>query len=805
MSVPAILQNKPLRRPTNMNIQSEILYPIQFNQHSTRFVFDNKGVLDSNSRINLAVSINKTPQQDSAAVAVPALVGTDIGVASCDFVELEIKAKEISDGVASVAGSNAGGTTVVFLKTVLAPVITDGLKVGDILSNSTITDGTNASTITIIDTSDATNTTITVAPALGSQVNATNVIKFYSRTQYVVDALGGDLPSSVKDYYKGFMVKLGLQVPSDHGAVAPPTEANMVQGRITGYTSTDEAGGNILTVGELFSCADGTTALTTAQRKLTLNGRIAAAKQGCIYNPYSIVLGAAMAKTDGHWNGYDCVASTNVSPTAQGVIVHRYYAVGATALTDAPKHYIKVLKPVARVAYLSTDANNFKLGWVQSPATGGPTSVVMRLFGQQIKGMMPISTGVSSLIKRAVLTIGGREVSSLDSVGHFNTITNLLNSTEYRQKVLRPLEGVNDGMTFRSSQTEEQGFIGLIDGNATDTATISIPASLEIGGSLATTPRFSIPLSNLIPMMRGVKLPLFAINQEVSLLIEWAEDKDGHRICSQQPAGHTYEKTTIHEEECFMMCDYLYFEEEMGMIMDEIEQNDWSLPYEDVITIDAQLSAIARPLPATPHNFTKTETNTLLYLGGKSVRSIIIQKQSNNFTALNIGNNRLEGVYNSRGFQRPETYNLMIDNKPFYDNDLTLNGLHYQEFSRCFDTHLQIPNARYSMADMVDGNFDYIRGGDSGYITNKKFLGLERGVGIEQSRALTGNQNYFGINLGNQAGMGVKMSNLPVIFRHITERKATNDEYSDPITYKFYATIKRGMGIRRGGMVMVSD
>ena len=53
--------------------------------------------------------------------------------------------------------------------------------------------------------------------------------------------------------------------------------------------------------------------------------------------------------------------------------------------------------------------------------------------------------------------------------------------------------------------------------------------------------------------------------------------------------------------------------------------------------------------------------------------------------------------------------------------------------------------------------------------------------------------------------MGVKMSNLPVIFRHITERKATNDEYSDPITYKFYATIKRGMGIRRGGMVMVSD
>ena len=805
MSVPAILQNKPLRRPTNMNIQSEILYPIQFNQHSTRFVFDNKGVLDSNSRINLAVSINKTAQQDSAVVDVPVLVADAIGVASCDFVELEINALRIGADIVSVAGSNAGGTTVNFLKTALAPVITDGLKVGDFLVNYAISNGTQASTITEINTSDATNTVITVAPALGAAVATAAAIRFYSRTKYVVDALGSDDPSSVKDYYKGLMVKLGLATPNQTGATTAPAAAEMVQGRITGYTSSGEAGGNILTVGELFKCADGTTALDDALKKLGNIGLNAEQKQGCIYNPYSIVLGAAMAKTDGHWNGYDCVASTNVLPTAQGVIVHRYYADGATALTDAPKYHIKVLKPVARVAYLSTDANNFKLGWVQSPGTGGATSVVMRLFAQQIKGMMPISTGVSSLIKRAVLTIGGREVSSLDSVGHFNTITNLLNSTEYRQKVLRPLEGVNDGMTFRSSQDEEQGFIGLIDGNATDTATISIPASLELGGTLATTPRFSIPLSNLIPMMRGVKLPLFAINQEVSLLIEWAEDKDGHRICSQQPSGHTYEKTTIHEEECFMMCDYLYFEEEMGMIMNEIEQNDWSLPYEDVITIDAQLSAIADPGGTTPHNFTKTETNTLLYLGGKSVRSIIIQKQSDNATALNIGNNRLEGVYNSRGFQRPETYNLMIDNKPFYDNDLTLNGLHYQELSRCFDTHLQVPNARYSMADMVDGNFDYIRGGDSGYITNKKFLGLERGVGIEQSRALTGNQNYFGINLGNQAGMGVKMSNLPVIFRHITERKATNDEYNDPITYKFYATIKRGMGIRRGGMVMVSD
>ena len=109
------------------------------------------------------------------------------------------------------------------------------------------------------------------------------------------------------------------------------------------------------------------------------------------------------------------------------------------------------------------------------------------------------------------------------------------------------------------------------------------------------------------------------------------------------------------------------------------------------------------------------------------------------------------------------------------------------------------------MADMVDSDFDFDRDTADGYITDKRFGGVETGINIPQSRALTGNQNYFGINLGNAAGMGVKISNLPLIFRHALERKSTNEEYSDAIQYKFYATVKRGMAVRQGGMVMVSD
>ena len=87
-----ILDNRPLSHPTDMNIQSEILHPIQFNQKSTKFVFDNKGVLDSNSRLNLAItraeqtSINVTGS--GAAAVLGTIATTNISVASMDSQEL---------------------------------------------------------------------------------------------------------------------------------------------------------------------------------------------------------------------------------------------------------------------------------------------------------------------------------------------------------------------------------------------------------------------------------------------------------------------------------------------------------------------------------------------------------------------------------------------------------------------------------------------------------------------------------------------------------------------------------------------
>mgnify|MGYP003639188460 FL=1 len=803
MSVPSILQNKPLRRPVDMNIQSEILYPIQFNQHSTRFVFDNKGILDSNSRINLAVSVNKLEEittapensgTDAATVVLPTTV--DAGLFKGQQVELT------SGNITATGGTT---TTAIFSSLTIVAVLVAGVKVGDQIQNTVAGRLNEVAMITAISVE---TDTITFEPIFANAVANTNTLKIYSSTVFEVETDAGATLSEVEDYYVNMYMRIG----AGEGDGTTGAAGGITRGFITKYdTSTTP---NQITIGPRmagefaypYRLATQTDTLWVDDNKMKLLlNTTGDNKLLCIYNPLTIVLPAGLDEEEGYYNGWNLTAVGNITPDDKKTTVIKYYQTNAEALADTGNGF-KMIDPPARTCFISKTFNAPNGGYSLIAGTGGVTAITLHKHEVFASSMFPISTGVASLIKRAVLTVGGREVSSLDSVGHFNTITNMLNSTEYREKILFHLQGVNDGMVFGKDTEGLDGFIKLAQGKAIDTVLTTMPDALKLGGTLLTTPRFSLPLSDLIPMLRGVKLPLFAINQEVSLLIEWAEDINGHRIVQETEAGSTYEKTTIHESECYLMTDYLYYEAEMDAVLNEINGNDWTLPYEDVITIDAQLPALAQqPVGNTPLNYTKTETDTLLYLGGKTVRNLLIQKQSGNIHMTGgIGNNRLEGIYNSRGFQRPETFNLMIDNKPFYDNDITLGGLQYQELSRCFDTHLQIPFARYSLANAVNDDYDLDRD-TGGYISNIKFLDAPHGgSAVPQSRALEGNQNYFGINIGNPSGNGEVMSPLPLIFRHTTERKATNSEWDDPITYKFYATIKRGLGIRRGGMVVVS-
>ena len=58
--MPALLRTAPLERPENQRLETDLLYPVAFSQSSTKFVFDRKGILDSNSQIKFRVTCKRS-------------------------------------------------------------------------------------------------------------------------------------------------------------------------------------------------------------------------------------------------------------------------------------------------------------------------------------------------------------------------------------------------------------------------------------------------------------------------------------------------------------------------------------------------------------------------------------------------------------------------------------------------------------------------------------------------------------------------------------------------------------------------
>ncbi len=192
---------------------------------------------------------------------------------------------------------------------------------------------------------------------------------------------------------------------------------------------------------------------------------------------------------------------------------------------------------------------------------------------------LPASTGAASAVRRAFLEIGGRRVATLQDVNHYLTWRRLHFSNEYRQGVAKVKSGGDDIMLGSQSSAYPPvapfGSIGrpsnpMAQNVASGNATTEANAILKETGAL--TPEWVLSFSQLIPMMRGVMLPLFAIRQEVSLVIEFAPDELNTRFMKSNAltlAG-TACVSSFFQPEVYMMCDYLFYPELMGALGSEI-------------------------------------------------------------------------------------------------------------------------------------------------------------------------------------------------------------------------------------------
>ena len=390
---------------------------------------------------------------------------------------------------------------------------------------------------------------------------------------------------------------------------------------------------------------------------------------------------------------------------------------------------------------------------------------------------LPTSTGAAAVVQNAYLEIGGRRVATLQDVGHYTTWKRHHWSNEFKAGIALPKQGGAD--VFLGSQSRAYppaapfGTIGRFSSQyaqSPDAADSITGPKYRLEPTAADTAEWSLSLSQLIPMMKGILLPLFAIKQEVSLTIEWAPDRVGTRFMKSAglspAAGDIPVTSTIDRGTCLIMADYLFYPDQLQALGDDImTKGGYDLVYEELqVAYNAENPAGNRGLGSN------VLTETFLPLGGKRVKAVIQQSQFNGAVGNNNAYLNNVGIYNSKALMNGESMNLTIDSNPFYSIPLSNPALQFKEANAVEGIPLQLNAMLYDFTPSLDGaGANYIQGiSDRLYnLYNQDALLQASAAAPAFDKGLAGDvaaHHWTGVKISNAAGNGVRMSNTPMIW-----------------------------------------
>mgnify|MGYP003635471087 FL=1 len=419
---------------------------------------------------------------------------------------------------------------------------------------------------------------------------------------------------------------------------------------------------------------------------------------------------------------------------------------------------------------------------------------------------LPVSTGVASLVKNAYLEIGGKRISSVRDFGFWKTWKNLQFTNDYKLDIGLPREGLCDVL-------EGAWAAGSTDTSLTAKGQLknvydNVPAQYR--PTSANTPRFMLTLGDLIPCLKNFRLPLFAISQEVALIIEWQPDTKNLRYCSANGVGAA--TSTIVEADLLIVADYLFYPNLMEQLAMEMSAGDGMDQYfYDVLVSHHHEPGVTNDPGNTGQSSVRNFSHQI-QVGGQRVRSIVAQFAKGTAAtgvggvSVSNGVNETMGVYVSNTFQNGDTYNLHINNVPFYSLDIENESLAYTETSKALGAHMNICNNQWTMknirgygsANGVDGKGNIIVGTNADYsLSADTFCGAN-------GQDIVASKRWLGVKLSNIRGEAMPVSNLPILFKHNyavqggNAAQGGNLEWQQATNLRFFAEVSRVLNIRGG-------
>ena len=209
------------------------------------------------------------------------------------------------------------------------------------------------------------------------------------------------------------------------------------------------------------------------------------------------------------------------------------------------------------------------------------SKVTLGLKAEAASSYFPLTTGVASLIQRAALKVGGKTLQEIDGYAYMTAYKNMFISNEH-QKEREQVQSakcishefryfdrsvsatLNDIAGETGTDCNTRAFTyGLSNGKEyKQNASSAVPARLNAHNymNLKNAPLFQIALSDLFPMLKQTQLPLYMMEEQVSIELTFTNTAK-ERACSASgaadPAG-LIDTTNVQ-----FVADYIYYPQEM--------------------------------------------------------------------------------------------------------------------------------------------------------------------------------------------------------------------------------------------------
>jgi hypothetical protein len=213
------------------------------------------------------------------------------------------------------------------------------------------------------------------------------------------------------------------------------------------------------------------------------------------------------------------------------------------------------------------------------------------------KAFQPLNVGIASVIKKCVLKIGNQVVNEQSAFGEFHSLKSSLTTNEHMKEREQYMTGrmLNTGFLYTAGSDRLATSYGFDNGKEYDSGNLKVHTFANMNGSTVATraesPSFSIDMSDLFPFLKVHTLPLYMMDQAVS--IEFTlYPTNTHRVCiaSGQNANTAY---LLDQNECFFMADYLFFGAGDEMNRYAEQNRDMSFTFTDYRTITSTIDATA--------------------------------------------------------------------------------------------------------------------------------------------------------------------------------------------------------------------